>query len=218
MLNGINIVVTRPDLLDRSIIIEFKRIPKEERKDEKEVWTSFHADMPKILGTCLNTLSKAMSIYPNVQLTGLPRMADFAKWGYAIAKAMGYKGERFIEIYEQNQKHASQEVLLNNPVASSVIKMMEDTREWIGNPTTFYLALSHICENNAIRMTGKNWPDSPNALTRRMNNLKSNLEQVGIFFETRKGNERKVILTNETVKEVSHATRRKRKEDSLPEL
>lgn len=34
-LNGINIVVTRPDLLDRSILLELERIPKEQREKQR---------------------------------------------------------------------------------------------------------------------------------------------------------------------------------------
>ena len=32
-----------------------------------------------------------MQIKPTVKLNDLPRMADFAVWGEAIARAMGYK-------------------------------------------------------------------------------------------------------------------------------
>lgn len=45
-LNGINIVATRPDLLDRSILLELERIPKTERKTEKEIEEEFEKDLP----------------------------------------------------------------------------------------------------------------------------------------------------------------------------
>ncbi|MFU1792576.1 hypothetical protein ACM1RC_01785 [Paenibacillus azoreducens] len=215
MLNGINIVVTRSDLLDRSIVIEFKRIPPSERKDEGEVWDAFRKDLPQILGSCLLLLSKAMAIFPQVELAEKPRMADFAKWGYAIAEAMGKPGQLFLRAYNENQQCASQEILHNNPVAAALLKLMEDRREWESSPTTLYTALQDVCMRNAIRISGRNWPESPNALTRRMNNLRSNLEQAGLFFESRKTGDRKIIITNEHYKPVSSLSLKKRRRGKM---
>ncbi|WP_340005859.1 hypothetical protein MHH52_28565 [Paenibacillus sp. FSL K6-0276] len=210
MLNGINSIVTRSDLLDRSIVIELKRISPEDRKDERTIWDSFQADLPDILGACFIALSKAMSIHPKVQLSKLPRMADFAKWGYAIGEALGGHGDNFLKYYEFNQKHASTEILSNNPVASSILKFMEDQEKWTGSATTLLFALDHTCMNMGIRKVGKNWPESPNSLTRRMNNLRSNLEQAGIFFECRKNGARTITITNENAKQSKIKPRKKR--------
>ena len=35
----------------------------------------------------MDTLVKAMEIFPIVHLEKLPRMADFTRWGYAIAES-----------------------------------------------------------------------------------------------------------------------------------
>jgi len=48
------------------------------------------------------------------------RMADFAAWGYAISEAMGYKGEKFLEIYNRNLNSQNEEVLTNSLVALAV--------------------------------------------------------------------------------------------------
>ena len=92
-LTGINVVVTRADLIDRSIIIELDRILEEERKEEREVWEAFEKDRARIVGGALQTLSDAMAIFPDIKLDKLPRMADFTRWGYAIAEVLGYGGE-----------------------------------------------------------------------------------------------------------------------------
>lgn len=41
------------------------------------------------MGAIFEVLSNTMKIYPGVQLEKMHRMADFAKWGFPIAKAMG---------------------------------------------------------------------------------------------------------------------------------
>ena len=51
-LNGINIPASRPDLIDRSILIPLDRIPPEMRKTEKELWEDFEKARPHILGEC----------------------------------------------------------------------------------------------------------------------------------------------------------------------
>src|ERR1051325_1516252 len=90
MLNGINISLTEPDALDRSILTEVARISNEERKEWTEVMAEFDQLKPKLFAFILDRLSKALQIKPNLQLKNLPRMADFAIWGEAIARAMGY--------------------------------------------------------------------------------------------------------------------------------
>jgi hypothetical protein len=76
MLNGINVVATRSDLLDRSVVLELERIPKNERKTEDQVWTNFQADLPKILGAIFQTISKAMTLRNEVELEEVGRMAN----------------------------------------------------------------------------------------------------------------------------------------------
>ena len=42
-----------------------------------------------MIGGAFTLLSKAMAIYPHVELNELFRMADFTRWGYAVAEAAG---------------------------------------------------------------------------------------------------------------------------------
>ena len=78
-INGINNVANRSDLLDRSIILELERISDSKRREQREVYQSFEADRPYILGAIFDVLSKAMKLYPTIKLEKLPRMADFCR-------------------------------------------------------------------------------------------------------------------------------------------
>lgn len=200
-LNGINVVVTRPDLLDRSIILQLSRIPDSERKDEKQVWQAFNSDLPKLLGGCLSTLSKAISILPSVNVANLPRMADFAKWGFAIAEAAGIGGDRFLKAYKRNLERSNEEVLSTHPVSITLVRFMKNRRFWKGDWTTLLEKLEKVAAKTNIRTHQKAWPAAPHALSRRMNEIKSNLEKAGIFFDTRKNDTKELTLTNENVPE-----------------
>lgn len=184
-LNGINNVANRPDLLDRSILMELKRIPEGERRELKELQRDFEEALPGILGGVLDTLSKAMAIFPTVKLDKLPRMADFARWGYAIGEALGGKGQEFLSEYTANIETQNIEVVNSDVVATLMIAFMKDLPIWQGLVSVLYLHLSDLAPNYGINPLLKEFPSQPNMLTRRLNAIKSNLEMVGIFFERR---------------------------------
>ena len=195
VLNGINVVATRPDLLDRCILLELERIPPNERKEEKVLREEFEKDKPIILGAIFETLSKAMSIYDQVELNNLGRMADFTRWGYAIADVLGIGGDKFLEAYLNNQNNANIEALESHPVGFAMYKFMEDKTVWSGSPTKLLSELEIVAGFEKIDTTNSNWAKTPNVLSRRLNEIKSNLLDVGIEFERSKGKNREIKIT-----------------------
>ena len=195
VLNGINVVATRPDLLDRCILLELERIPPNERKEEKVLREEFEKDKPIILGAIFETLSKAMSIYDQVELNNLGRMADFTRWGYAIAEVLGIGGDKFLEAYLNNQNNANIEALESHPVGFAMYKFMEDKTVWSGSPTKLLSELEIVAGFEKIDTTNSNWAKTPNVLSRRLNEIKSNLLDLGIEFERSKGKNREIKIT-----------------------
>lgn len=195
VLNGINVVATRSDLLDRCILLELERIPPNERKEEKVLREEFDKDKLIILGAIFETLSKAMSIYDQVELNNLGRMADFTRWGYAIAEVLGIGGDKFLEAYLNNQNNANIEALESHPVGFAMYKFMEDKTVWSGSPTKLLSELEIVAGFEKIDTTNSNWAKTPNVLSRRLNEIKSNLLDVGIEFERSKGKNREIKIT-----------------------
>lgn len=192
-LNGINVVVTRADLMDRSIVLELERIPEEERKEERVVRELFEADKADIIGGALNVLSKAMSIYPTVQLAKLSRMADFTRWGYAISEAMGYGGERFLTAYKNNQNSSNEEAISSHPVASTMVSLMQNRSEWSGSVADLLRKLESEAFIEKIDTNIKSWPKAAHILSRRLKEVKSNLGEKGITFDIRPSGDNKTI-------------------------
>ena len=186
-LNGINVVATKPDLLDRCILLELKRIPDNERMEEKELLSAFEQTKPQILGGLFDILSKAMDIYPTLQLKAFPRMADFAHWGGAITQALGYSVDDFADAYKANIQSQNIEVLSSNPVAAVLLAFMENRGSYEGTPAELLDELGQEAEQMKIKTTIKSWPGAPQVLTRRLNELKSNLRQGGIEVDTASG-------------------------------
>lgn len=206
-LNGINNVANRPDLLDRAILIELCRIKESDRRELTELMADFENDLPYILGGIFDILSKAMRIYPTVKLEKLPRMADFARWGYAVGEALGGLGNEFLEQYNSNQNKRNIEVLNTDIVATLVVAFMKDKSEWSGLISELYNQLSEMAPQYGINSKGKVFPPAPNVLSRRLNGLKSNLEQASITFRTTStASGTKIVLQNENIPQLPSYT------------
>lgn len=194
-MNGINIVATKPDLLDRSILLKLERIPKAERKAEQAFWEEFNAALPSILGGVLDTLSASLRLRGSIALPEVPRMADFALWGCAIAQALGATQEEFLRVYGANINEQHEEAISESAVATAVMLLMEDRNEWTGSPSSLLEAMEQVAEKEKISTKGKEWPKAPQSLTRRLKEAKTNLAEVGIQIETDRGSGGRRIIT-----------------------
>ena len=197
VVNGINISATRADLLDRSILIGLERIPNNERRDEEGLESAFTQARPQILGGMLDALVKAIELKPSVELTDKPRMADFARWGCAISEALGGSSEDFVHAYQGNIEEQNAEVLDGHPVAAAVIALMDKQDPWEGRPTDLLQGLLELANAEGIDANARSWPKAANALTRRLNEVKTNLQDAGIHITHRKSGPRTITIRKE---------------------
>jgi hypothetical protein len=189
------VVATKPDLLDRSILIELQRISYNERKQDKELQLSFKWDKPYILGAIFSILSKALEIKKTLNLQLLPRMADFAYYGYAVAEVLGYGGGRFLQAYRGNIKTQNYQVIEGNPVAVAMVEFMKDKEKWTGTASELLGHLTKTAEGSKFNIKDRSWPKTPNGLSRRLNILKTNFFETGIECAfTRESGKRLIIL------------------------
>lgn len=195
-LNGINLAAKKPDLLERSILFELNRMPVEDRKEEALLLEDFEKDRPIILGGILDVISKAMQIRPSVKVPLLPRMADFAIWGCAIAEALGYSQEDFLSAYRDNIHSQNDEVLSESLVATAIQYFIADQGDWNGSPSTLLKLLTEVAVEQGINTDKElGWPKAANTLTKRLNELKTNLAEEGILVKYGKGKTRTIYLS-----------------------
>jgi len=188
-INGINLVPSKPDLLDRTLIYELDPIERERRKEEKVFWAEFNKAKPKILGALFSLLSKAMDEYKNVKLKGKPRMADFATWGCAVARALGIKEFEFMEKYSNNIVTQNKEALEASPVAQAIMAFMGNKddvnrrNKWEGSPSKLLEELDVIAEKIKLNTKDKQYPKDARWLWRRIKAVRTNLQAVGIVAD-----------------------------------
>jgi hypothetical protein len=78
MLSNKQAMEVRCTLFVDNISIELPMIEEQDRKLEKEVLDQFNTKKPDIMTFLFDTLAKAMTLYPIIRTSGLPRMATYA--------------------------------------------------------------------------------------------------------------------------------------------
>lgn len=194
-LNGINVTAEREDLLDRAILMHLEPFREGKRLDENSLKSEFEKAVPSILGGILDTLVKAINYYPIVEIKNLPRMADFAKWGYAIAEALGGYGEEFLKSYESDHDERILETLNSNPIAIAILELMKNNNIWTGNATELLIELNKIVRMEGIEIESGQWAKDPARLVKIINRLQPNLEHQGITYHNPKSS-RKITFKN----------------------
>jgi hypothetical protein len=182
ILNGIEDIVTRPDLADRALFLTLEPINEEHRRPEQELWRAFEAERPRILGALLDAVAKGLAMLPQTRLDKLPRMADFALWATACETALWPSGT-FWSAYCSNRNEAVEGVIDADPIAAAVRALMAARTEWTGTASELLGALAELAGERVSK--AKTWPDSPRALAGRLRRAATFLRKTGfdIGFE-----------------------------------
>jgi hypothetical protein len=184
-INGINIGGLKPDLLDRSIIRKREPISKEKRRKKHDVHAEFESIRPQLLGYIFDILSKVLQVKSKggIKIDGLPRMADFAEIGEIACRCMGYDDNRFLNAYYKNIQLQVDVAIAANLVSNAIIKFMEDKNEWTGTATELLTGLQEAATELKINVNAKAWPKGANVLSGRLNEVKTNLREIGIIID-----------------------------------
>jgi hypothetical protein len=180
ILTGIEDMVTRTDLADRSIVVNLEPIKDDRRMTEGDLWAAFEEQQPLILGALCDALAHGLKALPDIRLDRLPRMADFARFAAACEGALWPQGT-FMAAYAENRAEAI-EVLVDNDVFASAIRTFMASRTiWEGRPSELFEVLSADVPDNVRK--SKAWPGAPHIATGRLKRLASFLRQIGIDIE-----------------------------------
>ena len=155
ILNGIEDIVTRPDLADRAVFLTLEPIQEERRRPEAEIWAAFEAERPRILGVLLDAVVEGLRRLPETRLEKLPRMADFALWATACETALWPAGT-FWSAYCGNRDEAVDGVIEADPIAATVRALVATRTEWTGTASDLLGALAEQAGERVAK--AKTWP------------------------------------------------------------
>jgi len=192
LLNGIEAVATRGDLVDRSVTIYLEPIQPERRREESEFWSAFEVARPRIMGALLDAMGGGLrQIEAGVRPVRKPRMADFAVWGVAAERSLGFALGAFMSAYEGNRADANSQALEASPVASAIMLFMNTVITWTGTAGELLERLVPLAGDAAKQ---KGWPPDTTRLSNALRRLAPNLRAAGleIIFHPRE-NRRRLI-------------------------
>jgi hypothetical protein len=195
MLNGIEQVGSRGDLLERSLQVVLSPVDETERMTERELWSRFERAHPRILGALLDGVSAALRELPAVKLDRLPRMADFAEWVVAAETALPWKRGAFLRVLSRNAKDADAIAIESSPIGRHVVRLL-DTHDgpWEGMISELLSELNARADEAVMR--SRSWPTSPRALRGHLDRIAPALAKHGFLvqFHARNAKGSRVVL------------------------
>jgi hypothetical protein len=198
LLNGIDEVVGRSDLVDRSLAIALPRIPETQRSSEAEIFAKFERLRPGILGALLDAVSAALRCRDQVRLERSPRVADLAIWMTAAERGMGWPEGRFVDAVFRNRAVGHVLVVEASPFGPALLSLL-DKGPFRGSATELLERLNHQVECSA---RPKGWPSTPKELAAEIRRIVPDLEAVGVSVQLpvrRQGRNKKRVFGLEKV-------------------
>jgi hypothetical protein len=194
-LNGIEDVATRPDLVDRALMLLLAAIPPNQRRDEKQLESEFTAEAPAIFGALLDGLVSGLQNLTSIEIAASPRMVDFALWAEAGTRAYWPEGT-FLRAYRENIAAANEIVIEASPVGDAVRRFMATRTRWEGTASELLRALTALVPEAIARE--RIWPKNARALSGKLRRAAPPLRKIGIHIDfVREGHDRErvVVLT-----------------------
>ncbi|HZT32678.1 MAG TPA: bifunctional DNA primase/polymerase [Bryobacteraceae bacterium] len=187
LLNGIDDIASRADLLDRGIGVYLRRIADTQRKTEDEIQSEFASAQGAILGALLTAVSTGLRNLPSTKLSSLPRMADFAKWVSACEPALPWEPGAFMRTYLEMRQKTAEMSVENDMVAQALLRMILTTRSsvWEGTSEELLLELNQRVPFDRRDFTA--WPKTPASLGRWLRRAEPCLLAVGVTLSARRG-------------------------------
>ena len=169
VLNGIAVVATRPDLIDRVIHVSMPVIAATARKDDADTQAAWERDHPQVFGALLDVFSATLRFLPTVQLTHKQRMADFERLGEAVARALGFEAGHFQQQYAEQVRTGVDRALESNCVAQVLDRYIQERIlpfAWQGTAGQLYELL-----NGQLMSDRASWPKSPKGLADQLRRI-----------------------------------------------
>lgn len=177
IMNGINQLVTRPDLADRTICMELQRV---EYKDEATLKAAWGSDYPRLLGALYSLLVDTLGELPKVKIGKLPRMGDFAKLGVAMVRALRLDVD-FVDVFNKNRDEVVSRGVDASPVALALVDRVRSRGAYEGNAADLLFALEEFQPKHFDKAA---WPKSPRGLGEMLRRLAPSLLVHGVEVET----------------------------------
>jgi hypothetical protein len=178
MLNSIEDVANRADLLDRSIVLTTTALTN--RLPEETLNESLSDMAPEILGALLDAVSSGLGGFRDVEISGMDkfRMADFTRWVVACEPALPWKPGGFLEAYAENRAIARETALAGVIIVPVLVSFLAEQpgAYWKGSTEALVRALRERVKGD--RQLEGLMPRTPRRLIGSLNRIAPGLREV----------------------------------------
>ena len=196
ILNSIEEVAIRGDLVDRTLTVTVPLVSNQKRRTEEDLWRRYETVRPAILGALLDIAAGALAELPSVALERLPRMADTARWVTAAEPSLGWTAGAFVQTYEANQGTAITATLEASLIPTPLRAVLEKLHGRFDGRMSVLLGLLGKEVGDEVRRDSQ-WPKRPNVFSGELRRLAPAFRQIGIEITIAETGKRRVSIQTE---------------------
>jgi energy-coupling factor transporter ATP-binding protein EcfA2 len=184
--NGIVDIVSRQDLMSRTIPVQFSRLHGK-RRLVSDLEAQFKEAHPEILGCLLDGVSSAQRNVDGVDTSQLPRLADFAAFGIAAEEALGLESGSTLAALNETQERAALNALSLDCVGEAIIEFMTSYQD-----DTWQGLISNLMKVSRPEYPSGTWPKDASVFSKQVGRIEDALLLRGLAVDrgkhTRDGN------------------------------
>ena len=190
VMNGIEATIDQPDLAQRCLTIRLAPMLDTERLPDDVLNAQFEADQPSIMRGLYELIAKILKHLPTTEVTIPTRMLAFSRWLAALEQVDGVPQGQYQLAYRNVVSAAQLDAVMENPLGEALVEMMafEPSGVWSGTPTQLLALLEHMTDQRIRR--SRDWPNTPIALSKRLQSLQTALAAQGISVQASRGKTR----------------------------
>jgi 5S rRNA maturation endonuclease (ribonuclease M5) len=181
--NGIDDMTARPDFASRALAVDLPQIRDDQRQEEADFWAAFTRARPAILGAALSVVAEILAIRDQVIVPAKPRMADFARFGVAAERVLGWRDGSFLAANQTSQADSAAVTLESNLVAVAVHKFMTELEHAEWEDTASALLPKLVAQLAPGQDRTRGWPANASQLGNQLRRCAPILRQYGIEAE-----------------------------------
>ncbi|WP_333768203.1 ATP-binding protein [Streptomyces sp. IBSBF 2435] len=163
------------DLAERLLMLDLQLIDPDRRRTEEELDSAFEAVRPAVLEALLDLLSYVLAVLPYVELSTMPRMADYARVLAAVDQVQGWNT---LDAYLATSVNVATDALEGDPFGRAVADFTDNWCTWSG---TAGQLLELLTFGDGPRPPG--WPKDATRASGRLKRLAPLLRSIGITVD-----------------------------------
>jgi energy-coupling factor transporter ATP-binding protein EcfA2 len=194
LLNGISSVISMPDLGDRSIIVNTKKLKN--RRTNDDVTSEFKSDMPMILGAILCGISGYLKHKDDIQIDSGHRLIEFLKVGIALERTYGWPDGSFMREFDAMKRNQVLQEYDCHSLVKGICKLLQGKgQKWRGSAEELMFSIDFSSAEEGYSKE-PDFPKNVAQLGKDLSRLAPLLRDIGIkFTRSRSSTRREIALT-----------------------